>query len=211
VGRAIAAALTNRLATGGVAYRHPDLVNRAIDVDTVPFGCFKKGLWLLVGGYDERHTVNEDYVLNYRARLAGRRVVLDPSIRATYYARGTLRDLARQYFRYGWVKSGMLRHYPGAIRWRQVVPAGFAAMLVSLTLLSLVDGGARPWLAAVVIVYVAAVFAAAVAVSVQTRQWWLVPLYGVTLAIVQLAWGVGALVNTGTFGRWPVWTKARHA
>jgi len=209
-GLAIAAALTHRLATGGAAYRHPSDSAGPASVDTVPFGCYRKSLWQMVCGYDERRTVNEDYVLNYKTRLAGLRVLLDPAIRSTYFARGTLRGLARQYFRYGWVKAGMLKQYPGAIRWRQIIPALFAGGLMSLALLSVVLPLARLPLMGVLILYSGVLFAAASQVASKTRSWSALPVYMATFAIVQLGWGLGACVNALTFGRWPAWATAAN-
>lgn len=204
-GRAIAKALTHRLATGGVAYRHPGGVTQPLSVDTVPFGCFRKSVWKMVGGYDERRTVNEDYVLNYKARRAGLRVLLDPGIRSTYFARGTLAALARQYFRYGWVKAGMLKQYPGAIRLRQAIPAAFTVGLFSLAFLSVWFHAAALLLAGVLTLYLAVLLLAATQVASHAGSRMDVPLYVAAFAIIQLAWGSGACVNAVTFGRWPAW------
>jgi hypothetical protein len=73
-------------------------------------------------------------------RERGLRVMLDPTIRCTYYARPTLRALAKQYGRYGWWKAQMLRHHPRAIRWRQLIPA----MLLPALLVGAVGTTFRP-------------------------------------------------------------------
>src|SRR5205823_5414962 len=83
----------------------------------------RKSLWQDLGGFDERLWSNEDYDFNFRVRERGLEVLLDPAIRCTYYARPTLRSLARQYSRYGWWKARMLLHHPRSIRWRQLIPA----------------------------------------------------------------------------------------
>ncbi len=206
--RAIAAALTHRLATGGAEYRHPNDVAGAISVDTVPFGCYRKSLWKQVGGYDEWRTINEDYVFNYQTRLLGLRVVLDPKIRSTYFARETLGRLAQQYFRYGWGKAAMLKQYPGAIRWRQVIPGGFAVGLMILSLLSVFVPAARWLFTGVLVMYLGVLFAAAAQLASRTRAWSELPVYMAAFAIVQLGWGSGACVNAVTFGRWPAWGSA---
>lgn len=203
VGRAIADVLTHPLATGGVAYRHPGHITGPTPVDTVPFGCFRKSLWQQIGGYDERLTVNEDYVFNYRTRLAGLNVVLDPTIHSTYYARGTFSQLGAQYFQYGWRKAEMLKTYPRSIRLRQVVPAAFVAGVAGLALLGLFTRVAWEALGAVLLLYAVAVLGAAVQLAWSRRAWRTLPAYVGALCVVQLAWGVGACVNIITFGRWP--------
>ena len=64
--RAIAAAMSHRLGTGGAAYRHPRAASDARAVDTVPYGCYRKTLWQALGGYDRR-PLSEDYLFNYRS------------------------------------------------------------------------------------------------------------------------------------------------
>ena len=111
----------------------------------MPFGCFRRSLWHELGGLDERLWTNEDYDFNYRVRQRGLKVVLDPAIRCTYYARPAIAGLARQYGRYGWWKARMLARQPRSIRGRQLVPALLVPGLVALALGALLQGGAL-WL-----------------------------------------------------------------
>ena len=92
---------------------------------------------LEIGGYDESLHTNEDYELNTRIRNAGGKLWLDPNIKVQYYARPTLRQLAAQYWRYGYWKVVMLRRYPGSLRWRQALPPLFVLGLVVLLLASI--------------------------------------------------------------------------
>ncbi len=75
---ALAAVVAHALGSGGVAYRHPEGAEQITRVDTVPFGCFRRSLWVELGGFDERLLGNQDYDFNYRARRAGHDVPLDP-------------------------------------------------------------------------------------------------------------------------------------
>lgn len=124
VARAIAAVVSHPLGSGGAQYRQGEREgpDRA-QVETVPFGTFPRALWEQIGGYDEALTANEDFDFNYRVRQAGRQVVLDRRVKATYFARPALGALARQYFRYGYWKVQMLRKDPRALHPRQVPPA----------------------------------------------------------------------------------------
>jgi glycosyltransferase involved in cell wall biosynthesis len=131
--RSIAAAAGHPIGVGDARYRYSD---QAAYVDTVPFGAFKRELLDQVGMFDETLLTNEDYEFNTRIRQAGGKIWFDPQIRSVYYARGDLRALARQYWRYGFWKVQMLRRYPHTIRWRQALPPVFVATLILLTLLS---------------------------------------------------------------------------
>jgi succinoglycan biosynthesis protein ExoA len=129
--RSIAAAASHPLGVGDAHYRY---TTEAKVVDTVPFGSFKRALVERIGFFDESLLTNEDYEFNVRLRQSGGKVWLDPAIRSVYFARPTLGELARQYWRYGYWKARMVRRYPGTIRWRQALPPAFVASLFILGL-----------------------------------------------------------------------------
>jgi glycosyltransferase involved in cell wall biosynthesis len=131
IARAIAAAVADPFATGGVRYRSGGAEG---EVDTVPFAVFRREVYRRVGFFNEQVPVNEDYEFNYRVRAAGGRIIFSPAIRSRYIARGSLRALLRQYFFYGRQKAVMLSFHPGSIRLRQLIPALFLPSLVLLAL-----------------------------------------------------------------------------
>jgi succinoglycan biosynthesis protein ExoA len=210
VARAIAAAMSHRLGTGGAAYRHSSDTSEATPVDTVPYGCYRKTLWQELGGYDRR-PLSEDYLFNYRTRLGGRRVVLDRAIRCTYFARPTFRRLAAQYFKYGWHKTELLKHYPGAVRWRQIVPAAFTATLLTLGVLGFLTSDAWRVALTIVAIYTAVIGMSAVQIGVSHGKWASLPAYMTAFTVMHVAWGLGACVNVMTFGRWPYPKTSRLA
>ncbi|MEJ2758184.1 MAG: glycosyltransferase family 2 protein [Anaerolineales bacterium] len=130
IAKAIAAAAAHPLGVGDAKYRFADAPGEA---DTVPFGGFRKDYLERIGLFDEELHTNEDYELNTRIRMAGGKLWLDPNIQVQYYARPNLRQLARQYFRYGYWKVQMLRRFPGSLRWRQALPPLFVLGLLGLT------------------------------------------------------------------------------
>jgi len=109
IARSIAAAAAHPIAVGDAGYR---IGSQAGYVDTVPFGAFRRELIERIGLFDERLLTNEDYEFNTRIRQSGGRIWLDPQIRSVYFARGSLSDLAKQYWRYGYWKAQMLKRYP---------------------------------------------------------------------------------------------------
>ena len=133
-GRGIALAAAHPLGVGDARYRYAE---QAAAVDTVPFGAFYRSLVERIGPFDENLLTNEDYEFNTRIRQSGGTVWLNPAIRARYYARPTLRALARQYWRYGFWKWKMLRRYPATLRWRQALPPLFVLALLLLPILGI--------------------------------------------------------------------------
>jgi len=65
------------------------------EVDTVPFGCYKKEIFEKYGYYDERLVRNQDIELNKRIINDGGKIYLLPQIRCTYFARETFIPLAK--------------------------------------------------------------------------------------------------------------------
>jgi len=175
---------------GDALYRHAE---RSASVDTVPFGAFKRELLALVGFFDETLLTNEDYEFNARIRKSGGIVWLDPSIRSVYFARATLSGLAKQYFRYGFWKWRMLRHYPNTLRWRQGLPPLFVFSLIGLGFLGIFLPLFRVLLAAVIIVYTIALAAAGVQAAFKLKLVFLI--FGLPLAIsfMHISWGAGFL------------------
>lgn len=129
IARSIAIAAAHPLGAGGARYR---VSGQAGEVETVPFGAFRREWIERVGPFDEGLLSNEDYEFNERLRLVGGKVWFEPAIRSIYYARGDLISLARQYARYGYWKARMLRLYPGSLRWRQALPPIFVLAAILL-------------------------------------------------------------------------------
>jgi len=130
----IALAAAHPLGVGDAQYR---LGKQGGAVDTVPFGAFRRSLFDRLGGFNEELLANEDYEFNTRIRQNGGVVWLDPSIRTVYLARPDLRELTRQYFRYGYWKLKMLQRFPGTLRWRQALPPLFVGSLIILGITSI--------------------------------------------------------------------------
>jgi GT2 family glycosyltransferase len=201
--KAIAVATSHPFGAGDALYRIGQHLTSPKDVDTVPFGCFRRALWEELRGFDEHFLANQDYEFNYRVRRAGRRVILDPRIRATYTARSTVWQLARQYFRYGWWRAETLKRHPSSLRWRQAVPAGFVATVLLLAALSSIEPRAAFVLAGILLPYAAATAGASVHAAGRTRGWALLPHLPVVFATIHVTWGTGLLTNVFTAGRWP--------
>jgi glycosyltransferase involved in cell wall biosynthesis len=186
----IAAAAAHPLGAGDARYR---LDSRAGEVDTVPFGAFRRSLIEKIGGFDESLLTNEDYEFNTRIRQSGGVVWLDPEIQSTYFARATLGELARQYLRYGFWKCKMLFRYPRSLRWRQALPPMFVLSVLALALTSAIWPPARPVLAVELILYLAAVMAAGLSMAVRRRRAVLMPGSVLALITMHWAWGAGFL------------------
>ena len=190
IAQGIAQAAGHPLGVGDAMYRLGASEGVA---DTVPFGAFRRDLFMQLGGYDEGLLTNEDYEFYARVRQRGGVIWLDPQIRTTYFARATLPALARQYWRYGFWKLQMLRRHPGTIRWRQALPPAFVASLILLGVLSAFLPPARFLLLLESAVYLLALAMAGVQAAVRRRKPLLVLGLPLAIASMHLSWGTGFL------------------
>ena len=193
---AIAASLP--LGVGDAFYRFAD---RAQEVDTVPFGAFRRELIAKIGGFDEKLQSNEDYEFNARIRQAGGKVWLDPAIRAIYFARPNLSQLARQYARYGYWKARMLRRYPRTIRLRQALPPLFVLTLIVFLLASLI----WPWVSWLllfqVVSYLAILFSAGLREALEHKKVQLIIGIPLAIATMHISWGAAFIWSLVTPGQ----------
>lgn len=197
IAQAIAIATAHPLGVGDAKYRWG---TRAVESDTVAFGCFYKSTVEKVGYYNESLLANEDYEFNARLRNLGLKIWVDPAIRATYFSRPNLKTLAKQYFTYGFWKVRMLRMFPKTLRWRQALPPLFISGILMLLLLTIIWFPAMWILATVVSVYLLTLTAGAVKPTITQKK--AILLIGIPMAIVTMhfSWGAGfwhSLFNPG--------------
>ena len=155
----IAIALSHPLGVGNAHFRIGARVRRW--VDTVPFGCFRREVFSRVGLFDEELVRNQDDEFNFRLAREGGRVLLDPSIVAFYYARSSLRQVARMYYQYGYFKPLVARKVGRVMTARQLVPPAFVASVSTSAAAALAEPIAAVFFAALIGVYAAALLGGA--------------------------------------------------
>jgi hypothetical protein len=198
IARSIAAAASHPLGVGDAMYR---LAASASEVDTVPFGSYRRTLVERIGGYNESLLTNEDYEFNTRIRQANGRVWLDPSIRSVYFARSTFKELIRQYWRYGYWKWRMLRNFPGTVRWRQALPPLFVLSLIGLLLVSIFFPPAWWLLIAELIFYFSVLLLAGFYAAIKQHKPYLLPGLPMAITAMHVSWGSGFLWSMLTSGK----------
>jgi len=190
IARSIAVAAAHPLGVGDALYRH---ARQAAEVDTVPFGSFRRALIDRIGYFDETLLTNEDYEFNARIRKAGGRIWLDPSIRSVYFARSSLVELIKQYWRYGFWKWRMLRRYANTLRWRQALPPLFVSSMIILALIALLYSLAGLVLMGELFIYFFILTIAGLQVGLQKRSPYLLIGLPVAISVMHISWGGGFL------------------
>jgi glycosyltransferase involved in cell wall biosynthesis len=192
ISEGIALALGSFWGNGGALFR--GRVSAPMPVDTVPFGAWRRGLFAVLGGFEEDLRAAEDCEFNNRILDSGGRIVLDPAIRSTYFPRRSLGALARQYFRYGRLKCGVVARHPGRLRVRQVAPSALVGAFMLLGTAALLRGNAWIVLPAVV-AYLGGVVAASLWVAASKRRLTHFVALPAVLVTLHLSYGLGTLVG----------------
>ena len=107
-------------------------VSEIKEVDTVPFGCYKREVFEKIGLYDERLVRNQDIELNKRLKKNGGKIYLIPEIKCTYFARETFKDLAINNFNNGlWnILTAYYTNSISSLSFRHFVPLLFVLSLM---------------------------------------------------------------------------------
>ena len=131
-GRAIAAGMASPFGVGGSTYHHGTEVQT---VEHIPFGAYPTGLARSLGGWDERLRVNQDFEFDWRIREAGHELLFDPSLRIDWLCRQNVKDLLKQYVRYGRGKAKVAAMHPRSLSPRHLLPPAFVVFLSAAVLL----------------------------------------------------------------------------
>jgi len=128
IARAIAIGVSHPLGIGNAYYRIGASEPRW--VDTVPFGCYRKEVFVRIGLFDEELVRNQDIELNLRLRRAGGKILLVPDVVLYGHARESLSKLCRMYYQYGYFNPLVIKKLGGRVTLRQTATPAFVASLL---------------------------------------------------------------------------------
>jgi glycosyltransferase involved in cell wall biosynthesis len=95
------------------------------EVDTVPFGCYRREVFDRIGFYDEDLIRSQDDELNARLIKAGGKILLVPDLKIQYFGRKNLSQLWRMFYQYGYSKPLVNKKLKKAATIRQFAPPVF--------------------------------------------------------------------------------------
>lgn len=206
---AIAQALSSPFGVGNAMFRLG--VEGEREVDTVPYGCFRRSLFDRIGYFDEELVRNQDDEHNGRIIRAGGRIILLPQVVIRYFPRDRITKLWRMYREYGLFKPLVNLKLGSPATLRQFVPPlfvlglmGVPVLAVLVALLSMSDSdlllqlaGVLLWanvaLIAAVLLYVLLLFAVSLRTALRGGR---LRAFGFTVAAfatVHVAYGWGYL------------------
>jgi len=131
----IAHTLSHKFGVGSALYRLER--ESPICTDTVPYGCFRREIFAKLGGFDLDLIRNQDDEFNGRIIKSGAKVVLLPSPKLTYFARGSFGKHWLTYYQYGLFKPLTVAKLRRPATFRQLIPPFFVLGNLILLILSL--------------------------------------------------------------------------
>lgn len=134
---AIRLVMSDKFGVGNSTFRVG--VKKLSEVDTVPFGCYKKEVFEKIGLFDVRLERNQDIEFNKRLKRDGGRIYLLPNVHCTYYSRDTLHGLFKNRFKTGkWIiKTSFLTKSLRNLSLRHFIPLLFVLSICTPLLVSL--------------------------------------------------------------------------
>lgn len=186
----VQALTTHRFGVGNADFRLGTVQEAA--ADTVPYGCFRREVFKLVGLFDERLVRNQDYEFNRRLARAGGQIWRNPAIQVHYYNQGSLSGLFRQALFTGQWNPWMWFVAPYSFAPRHAVPGIFVLALLVTAGLSVISVWGIALLGLIVIPY----SALATLSSVQQARryaWWMVFMLPFLFLLYHLVYGTGIL------------------
>ena len=134
---AIAAALSSPFGMGDSHFRIG--TNKEMQVDTVPFGCFRREVFDKIGYFDEELVRNQDDEFNGRIIKFGGHIYLIPSVVIDYYGRDSISKVSKMFYQYGLFKPLVNKKLGNPASVRQFFPFFFVLGLILGLLLSFVS------------------------------------------------------------------------
>lgn len=135
---AIREVLGNKFGVGNSTFRTG--IDKEQEVETVPFGCWRKEVFEKYGKYDVRLVRNQDIELNKRIIRGGGKILILPDTYCTYLARETWQALAKN--NYGNGKWNILTVYYtktfSSLSLRHFIPLLFLLSLIVPLLLAFI-------------------------------------------------------------------------
>lgn len=141
--------LSNKFGVGNSHFRIG--IEEIKEVDTVPFGCFKKEIFNKIGFFNKYLDRDQDIELNKRIKKYGGKIFLIPNISSTYFARDNYSGFALNNFSTGmWniltiyvtkrIGSMSLRHLiPLLFILSLILPAIFSYLIPELMIISILS------------------------------------------------------------------------
>lgn len=190
---AIKEVLSHPLGVGNSLFRTG--VNEVTEVDTVPFGCYRREVFEKYGLYNTKLIRNQDIELNKRIIREGGKILLIPDTYCVYMARETFREIAKNNYENG-LWNILTVYYTKAfdsLSLRHFIPLLFVLSLIIPTLFAIIW---KPFIcisAISLLLYTILVIYISIKATVTKK---INPLYMViSFLTLHISYGIGSLIG----------------
>jgi hypothetical protein len=188
---AIAEALSSTFGMGNSYFRTGSKDIKS--VDTVPFGCFRAGLFDRIGYYDNELIRNQDDELNGRIIKNGGKIYLIPDIRIKYFARDKVKKIWNMFYQYGLYKPLVNRKLGSPATIRQFFPLLFVTGLALGLLLSFISKYLLTIYIFVITIYILIGIFTGIKISLKHKRFALALIMPYLFFIIHISYGIGYL------------------
>ncbi len=185
----ISMAISHPLGIGDSSFRLKN--DRIKEVDTVPFGCFRRTLFDEIGLFDTDLIRNQDDEFNGRIIKNGGKIYLIPDVEIKYFARKTVSSLTKMFYQYGLFKPLVNKKLGTPATLRQFVPPLFVLFLLAAVLLPFIPlVGTWAWVCCLAL-YISLVGGVALGLALKQRRPALVLIIPFLFPLIHLSYGWG--------------------
>jgi len=187
---AIARAISSPFGIGDSYHRTG--LDKAVKIDSVPFGCYPREVFEKYGLFDEELIRNQDDEFNSRIVSQGGEIWLLPDIEIKYFARDSFSKIFRMFYYYGFFKPLVNKKVGKAATLRQFVPPVFVlSLIIGLILTVFSNFMGAIFLALVLIPYMLINIIFSLKLAVKERKLLMFPLLLFTFLGIHISYGTG--------------------
>jgi len=200
VAKSISIALSTPFGVGNAEYRIRYNASREyVEVDTVPFGCYRREVFDKIGLFDEDLTRNQDNEFNERLKKNGGKIYLIPSLKVQYFARDSYMKLFKMQFQYGYFGPLVDLKLKRPTRIRRYIPTIFVLSLILPLLLVPVDTRLGLVSAISLVLYIVASASFSLYELYKRRNLHLFPFLAYAYLVSHISYGIGYLAGVWDF------------
>lgn len=194
-GEAIAEAMSCPFGVGNALFRYSE---KEAYVDTVGFGAYYRKFIIDIGLFDEELVRNQDDELNYRVEKSGKKILLNPKIKSTYFSRGDFKKLWRQYYQYGFWKVRVIQKHNKPASIRHLIPLIFVLFIIFGGIISTFSNIVRVGYALIILLYLALDVVFSIRICKKKKMTYF-PYLLLTFPILHISYGIGFILGIVNF------------
>jgi succinoglycan biosynthesis protein ExoA len=188
IGGAIEQVFSTAIGGYGSSYRSSNLIK---EVETASFVLYRRYALERVGLYDEDMKIGEDFTLNYKLRMAGYKLFVNPEAIIYYYKRETFYSFFKQIYNYGVAKGMIFRKYPSSVKLFNFIPSTFILLLILLGIFGIQELMFKVALFLLIIGYISSIFLFSLKKIYEVQRWILLIPIMIIFIIEHFGFGIG--------------------